>query len=113
MAITKEIVVEKIEVVGSWNVQVATDTVIKEDGTEISRSRHRHVLAPCTSTFKTKEVDGDTVADLDSDGKKQWTHTDTDISKEASEVQAVANAVWTDTVKANYKAFIEAENQGI
>ena len=91
MAMTKEAVIEKIEVVGSWNVQVATDTVIKEDGTEISRSRHRHVLQPCTSS-----KDGDT-----------WTHTDTDISAEASEVQAVANAVWTDTVKANYKTFVE------
>ena len=94
MAITKEAVVEKIEVVGSWNVQVATDTVIKEDGTEISRSRHRHVLAPCTSS-------------KDSDDK--WTHTDTDISAEATEVQAVANAVWTDTVKANYKQFVESQ----
>ena len=93
MAITKEAVIEKIEVVGSWNVQVATDTVIKEDGTEISRSRHRHILQPCTST-----KDGDT-----------WTHTDTDISKEATEVQAVANAVWTDTVKANYKTFVESQ----
>jgi hypothetical protein len=91
MAITKEAVIEKIEVVGSWNVQVATDTVIKEDGTEISRSRHRHILQPCTSI-----KDGDT-----------WTHTDTDISAEATEVQAVANAVWTDTVKANYKTFVE------
>ena len=94
MAITKEAVIEKIEVVGSWNVQVATDTVIKEDGTEISRSRHRHVLQPCSSS-------------KDSDNK--WTHTDTDISGEASEVQAVANAVWTDTVKANYKTFIESQ----
>tara|TARA_A100001015_G_scaffold43535_1_gene47844 strand:+ start:236 stop:526 length:291 start_codon:yes stop_codon:yes gene_type:complete len=94
MAITKEAVIEKIEVVGSWNVQVATDTVIKEDGTEISRSRHRHVLQPCTSA-------------KDSDDK--WTHTDTDISGEASEVQAVANAVWTDTVKANYKTFVESQ----
>ena len=92
MAITKEAVIEKIEVVGSWNVQVATDTVIKEDGTEISRSRHRHVLQPCSST-------------VDSDGK--WTHTDTDISGEDAAVQAVANAVWTDTVKANYKTFVE------
>ena len=93
MAITKEAVIEKIEVVGSWNVQVATDTVIKEDGTEISRSRHRHVLQPYTSS-----KDGDT-----------WTHTDTDISAEATEVQAVANAVWTDTVKANYKTFKESQ----
>ena len=94
MAITKELIAEKIEVVGGWNVQVATDTVIKEDGTEISRSRHRHVLQPCTSS-------------KDSDDK--WTHTDTDISSEATEVQAVANAVWTDTVKANYKAFVESQ----
>jgi hypothetical protein len=93
MAITKEAVIEKIEVVGSWNVQVATDTVIKEDGTEISRSRHRHVLQPYTSS-----KDGDT-----------WTHTDTDISSEATEVQAVANAVWTNTVKANYKTFVESQ----
>ena len=93
MAITKSTEIPKIEVVGSWNIQVATDTVIKEDGTEISRSRHRHVLQPCTST-----KDGDT-----------WTHTDTDISSEATEVQAVANAVWTDTVKANYKAFVESQ----
>ena len=92
MAITKEAVIEKIEIVGSWNIQVATDTVIKEDGTEISRSRHRHVLQPFTSK-------------KDEDDK--WTHTDTDISSEATEVQAVANAVWTDTVKANYKTFVE------
>ena len=80
MAITKETEIGKIEVVGSWNVQVATDTVIKEDGKEISRSRHRHVLNP-----------------------------NSDISKEATEVQAVANAVWTDTVKANYKKFVESQ----
>ena len=96
MALTKEITVEKIEVVGSWNVQVATDTVIKEDDKEISRSRERHVLRPFVS------IKGE-------DGK--WTHTDTDISKEASKVQAVANAVWTDTVKANYKTFREASQE--
>lgn len=97
MAITKETVVEKIEVVGGWNVQVAQDTVIKEDGTEISRSRHRHVLQPCTSS-------------KDSDDK--WTHTDTDISAEDDTVKAVCNAVWTDTVKANYKTFTEAQTIG-
>jgi len=96
MAITKEAVVEKIEIVGIWNVQVASDTIIKEDGTEIGRSRHRHVLQPCSSL-------------KDSDDK--WTHTDTDISGEATEVQAVANAVWTDTVKANYKTFVEAQGE--
>ena len=96
MTITKEAIVEKIEVVSGWNVQVATDTVIKEDDVEISRSRHRHILVPFSSS-------------KDSDDK--WTHTDTDISGEASEVQAVANAVWTDTVKANFKTW--KESQGI
>ena len=94
MAITKETSVSKIEVVGGWNIQVRSDIIIKEDGTEISRSIHRHILTPCTSS-------------KDSDDK--WTHTDTDISAEAAEVQAVANAVWTDTVKANYKKFVESQ----
>ena len=77
MAITKEIKIEKIEVVGDYRaVQVATDTVIKEDDAEISRSRHRHVL-----------------------------HSDMDISGENAEVQAVANAVWTDAVKAAWADF--------
>ena len=93
MAITKETEVPKIEVVGGWNVQVATDTIIKEDNKEISRSRHRHVLQPYESE---KSEDG------------KWTHTDTDISKEASEVQAICNAVWTDDVKTAYKAFRES-----
>ena len=98
MAITKEAIIAKIEVVGDYKaVQVASDTVIKEDGTEISRSRHRHVLQPCTSS-------------KDSDDK--WTHTDTDISAEDDTVKAVCNAVWTDTVKANYKTFTEAQTIG-
>jgi hypothetical protein len=107
MAITKETIVEKVEVVGNWNIQVATDTIIKEDGTEISRSRHRHTLEPYLSTFLCK--DNSTEPLLDADGKKQWTHTDTDISKEDNKVQAVANAIWTDTVKANYKTWAESE----
>jgi len=94
MAITKSTEIPKIEVVGSWNIQVATDTVIKEDDTEIGRSRHRHVLAPFSST-------------KDSDDK--WTHTDTDISSEDDTVKAVCNAVWSDTIKANYKSWKEAQ----
>jgi hypothetical protein len=85
MAITKETKIEKIEIVGEHKVvQVATDTVIKEDGVEISRSRHRHVLECGTLN--------------DSDAL-----VDTDISAEATEVQAVANAVWTDAVKTAWK----------
>ena len=79
MAITKTTEIAKIEVVGEYKiVQVATDTVIKEDNTEISRSRHRHTINP-----------------------------DMDISGEDAEVQAVANAVWTDSVKAAWKTFKE------
>ena len=95
MAITKEAIIAKIEVVQVWNIQVATDTVIKEDGTEISRSRHRHILVPFNSVFDTTD--------------SSWTHTATDISGEATEVQAVANAVWTDDVKAAYKTWAEAQ----
>ena len=94
MAITKEAVIEKIEVVGSWNIQVATDTVIKEDGTEISRSRHRHVLTPFASS---------------KDADDKWTHTATDISGEDTAVQAIATTAWTDTVKAAYKTWQEAQ----
>ena len=93
MAITKEIENDKIEVVNKWNIQVRTATIIKEDGTEISRSYHRHVLQPFTSTKS-----GDT-----------WTHIATDISKEEADVQAICNAAWTDTVKAAYKTFTEAQ----
>ena len=95
MAITKSIEIPKIEVVNTWSIQVATDTVIKEDGTEISRSRHRHVLPPFTSG-----KNGD-----------DWVHVATDISGEEASVQAIANAVWTDAVKASYKDW--AENQGV
>jgi len=94
MAITKSTEVPKIEVVGTWNIQVATETVIKEDDVEISRSRHRHVLAPFTSS---------------KDADDKWTHTATDISGEDASVQAIANAAWTDTVKANYKTFVESQ----
>ena len=95
MAITKSIEIPKIEVIGSWNIQIAQDTVIKEDDTEIGRSRHRHVLTPFTSS-----KDGDT-----------WTHSATDISGEDASVQAIANAAWTDAVKEAYKTW--AENQGV
>lgn len=94
MAITKETKADKIEVVNDWNVQVRTATIIKEDDVELTRSFHRHVLQPFTSSK----------ADDDS-----WTHTATDISGESAQVQAIANAAWTDDVKAAYKTFTEAQ----
>ena len=86
MAITKETEISKIEVVGPFKyVQVRIDTVIKEDGTEITRKHSRKMLE---SGYI--------------DGSKNW--VDTDISSEDAEVQAVANAVWTDAVKDSFKA---------
>ena len=47
MAITKEVVQDKIEVVGDFkHIQARTATVIKEDGVEISRSFSRHTVSP-------------------------------------------------------------------
>jgi hypothetical protein len=93
MAITKTTEIPKIEVVQKWVIQVATDTVIKEDDVEIGRSRDRTSIVPFSSS-----VDGDT-----------WTHTATDISGEEASVQAIANAAWTDDVKAAYKTWAEAQ----
>jgi len=93
MAITKTKEIAKVEVVRKWTIQVATDTVIKEDDVEISRSRDRTSIVPFSSL-------------VDADGN--WTHTDTDISGQDASVQAIANAVWTDAVKASYKTWAEA-----
>ena len=77
MAITKETIQDKIEVVGDFkHVQVRTATVIKRDGTEISRSFARHTVAP----------------DISAD----------DLANESAEVQAICNAVHTDAIKTAY-----------
>ena len=94
MSITKEIIEDKIEVVGDYKtIQVRTATVIKEDGVELNRSFHRHVLE-CVSSVKNAD--------------DSWTHTDTDVSGESTEVQGIANAVWTDAVKTAKKTANEA-----
>jgi hypothetical protein len=85
MAITKEIIEDKIEVVGDYkSIQVRTATVIKEDGVELSRSFHRHVLN-CVSSVQNDD--------------NSWTHTDTDVSGESTEVQGIAATVWTTEIK--------------
>jgi len=79
--LTEETVQDKIEIVSEYKlIQVRTATVIKRDGTEISRSYHRHVVAP-----------------------------DADITGESAEVQAICNAVHTDEIKAAYAAHLEAQ----
>ncbi len=74
MALTEETVQDKIEIVGDYKmIQVRTATVIKKDGVEISRSFHRHVVAP-----------------------------DADTSGESDDVKAIAAQVHTDAIKTAY-----------
>tara|TARA_R100001510_G_C7599432_1_gene166506 strand:- start:53 stop:373 length:321 start_codon:yes stop_codon:yes gene_type:complete len=94
MAITKTIVDDKIEVVGDFKkIQVRTATIIKEDGLELTRSFNRRVISSVFSTY---------------DGSS-WTHTDTDMSSESTELQGIANAVWTNEVKNAQKTQNEKE----
>ena len=96
MAITKEIVEDKIEVVGDYkDIQIREATVLKEDGVELTRSFHRKVL-DCVSSVKNAD--------------DSWTHTDTDVSSESTEVQGIATVVWTTTVKNAKKAANEASS---
>ena len=84
MALTKETVVDKIEVLEMGEVQVRTATRVLEDGTQLSQSFHRHWVEPSTKT-----------------GEGTW--GDTDISGEDARVQAIATATWTAEVKTAYQ----------
>jgi len=70
MALNKKVLEDKIEIVGIHKaIQIRTATVIDEDGVELSRSFHRHVVSA-----------GD------------------DYSAESAEVQAICAAVHTEAV---------------
>ena len=74
MRITKETEQDKLEVVGNFkHIQVRTATIIKEDGVEISRSYHRHVVSP-----------------------------DSDSTNESADVKAMVTRFHTDEVKKAY-----------
>jgi len=89
MALTKEFEYD-CEVRGPYKaVQVRKATIVKDDGEEISRTYHRHVLHPRTKTGGT------------------W--GDTDISGEPQEIQNVCNAVWTAAIKTAYETFVDAQ----
>ena len=86
MALTERNENDKIEVVGQYkSVQVRRATVIERDGVELTRSFHRHVLQPGTVAEGTSTL------------------TDTDISGEDADVQAICNAAWTDAIKESYR----------
>ena len=83
MALTKETSIDRIEIVDKYKaVQCRKATVVKEDGVELSRSFHRHVL-----------------------------HPDDDISGEPQETQDLCAAVWTDAVRAAWKTFQEESRE--
>ena len=85
MALSKSTVNDKIEVInhGTWSsVQVRTATIISEDGTELSKSFHRHVVMP-----------------------------DADLSAEDADVAAICTSVFTDAVKAAYAAHLAAQEE--
>ena len=80
MALTKQNIVDKIEVLENGTIQVRCATRIDEDGTTLSSSFHRHVLSP-----------GDDLTDQD------------------PKVVAIASAVHTPEVVAAYKAQVAAQ----
>jgi len=90
MALTKTILDDKIEIVTEWkHLQIRQATVVKEDGTELSRAYHRRTLQ--CGTIDTSD-----------------NFVDTDISSETAEVKAIAAAVWTTDVKDAWKAWLIA-----
>ena len=98
MALAETIEYDKIEIVGLYkSVQVRKATVIKKDGIELTRSFERFVLDPGTLDGSDNLVDNP--LDKEPDG----------TTAIADEVKAVANAVWTDAVKASWKAKLIAD----
>ena len=98
MALTESIEYDKIEVVGQYkHVQVRKATVIKKDGTELTRSFERFVLDPGTIDESDNFVDNP--LDKESDG----------VTAIADEVKAICTAAWTTSVKNAWKAKLIAD----
>ena len=82
MALSEETEQDKIEIIKPFNMlQIRTATIIKRDGVEISRSFHRHVVAP-----------------------------DADTSGESDDVKALAAQFHTDEIKTAYAAHLSASS---
>ena len=81
MALSKNVYIDKYEVVGPYKqVQCRKATVISEDGVELSKAFHRHVISP-----------GD------------------DVSGESAETQALVAAVHTQEIKDAYAAHLASQ----
>jgi len=98
MALTESIEYDKIEIVGQYKqVQVRKATVIKKDGTELTRSFNRFVLEPGTLDASDNLVENPLTKEPDG------------VTDIADEVKAVCNAVWTTTIKDAWKAKLIAD----
>ncbi len=97
MALSKETVVDKIEVLEKGQVQVRTATRVLEDGVELSSSFHRHVIDPQVRSGYVKDGSAGT-----------WAATD--VTGEAANVQAICTAAWTADVIAAYRAQVLAND---
>ena len=98
MALSESTEYDKIEIVGQYKyVQVRKATVIKRDGTEISRSYERFILYPGTLDGSDNLVDNP--LDKEPDG----------TTVIADEVKAICTAVWTSTVKDAWKEKLIAD----
>ena len=82
MAITKRLEYKE-EILPNQVLQIRTTTVVEEDGVELARNHHRHVVAP-----------GD------------------DVSGEVQEVQDIAAALWTAEVISAYQASVASSTPG-
>ena len=82
MSLTKRNEVGSIEVVPGGHIQVRMDTVVEEDGVELSRSYHRHVC-----------------------------HPDSDMTQEEKQVQDIAAIIHTDEIKAAWEKFKSERDQ--
>jgi hypothetical protein len=80
MTLTEKTIVDKIEIIENNSIQVRTATIIEKDGTELTRTFHRHVLAPGA-----------------------------DLTNEDPKVQAIATAIWTEEVIAAYQASLNTQ----
>ena len=92
MALTKEVLDDRIDTVGDTKiVHIRTATIIKEDGVELTRTFHRRTLNPG-------------VLNANKDGL-----VDTDLSGESAEIQGVCNAVWTTDVKNKWRDILRSD----
>tara|TARA_R100000234_G_scaffold20769_2_gene11742 strand:+ start:8455 stop:8760 length:306 start_codon:yes stop_codon:yes gene_type:complete len=98
MALTESVEYDKIEVVSIYkHVQVRKATVIKKDGTELTRSFERYLLNAGTLDSSDNLVDNP--LDKEPDG----------VTAIPDEVKNICNIVWTSDVKTAWKTKLIAD----